>query len=140
MAAESTKYILAIDLGTGGPKVALVSTDGEIVGHEFEKTELLLLPGGGANSSLWCQIHADILDRSIRQVKEPGLANVRGAAFLASVALGYITFDDIPERVETTNTYDPNPDNRKTYDELFGEFLNIYTNNRRTYARLNATV
>src|SRR4030042_6479883 len=46
--AESAKYVLAVDLGTGGPKVALVSTDGEVVGHEFEKTELLLLPGGGA--------------------------------------------------------------------------------------------
>src|SRR3990172_10923071 len=48
MAAEDAKYILAVDLGTGGPKAALVSTDGEIAGHEFEKTELLLLPGGGA--------------------------------------------------------------------------------------------
>ena len=48
MAAESTRYVLAVDLGTGGPKVALVSTDGDIIGHEFEKTELLLFPGGGA--------------------------------------------------------------------------------------------
>ncbi len=48
MTAESTKHVLAVDLGTGGPKVALVSTDGEIIGHEFEKTELLLFPGGGA--------------------------------------------------------------------------------------------
>jgi len=48
MAAESARYVLAVDLGTGAPKVALVSTDGDIVGHEFEKTDLLLLPGGGA--------------------------------------------------------------------------------------------
>src|SRR3990172_237526 len=48
MAADRKKYILAIDLGTGGPKVALVSVDGEIAGHEVEKTGLLLLPGGGA--------------------------------------------------------------------------------------------
>ena len=94
--------------------------------------------GGGAKSSLWCQIHADVLNRRIRQVKDSGLANVRGAAFIALVALGYITFDDIPERVEITKTYDPNPDNRKIYDELFAEFLNIYKNNKRAYARLNA--
>src|SRR3990170_2951816 len=87
--------------------------------------------GGGAKSSLWSQIHADVLDRTIRQVKDPGLANARGAAFVALVALGYMTFDDIPERVQITNTYDPNPDNRKVYDELFGEFLNIYKNNKR---------
>ncbi|MDP2859989.1 MAG: FGGY-family carbohydrate kinase [Bacillota bacterium] len=95
--------------------------------------------GGGAKSSLWCQIQADVLNRTIRQVKDPSLANVRGAAFLALVALGYITFDDIPERVEITKTYEPDPDNRKIYDELFAEFLNIYKNNKRAYARLNAT-
>ncbi|MGB5809881.1 MAG: FGGY-family carbohydrate kinase [Polyangiales bacterium] len=45
MAAE---YILAIDLGTSGPKVALVSIDGEVVASEVESTELLLSDGGGA--------------------------------------------------------------------------------------------
>src|SRR3990170_1014120 len=48
MAADRNKYVLAIDLGTGGPKVALVSVDGEMAGHEFEKPDLLLLPAGGA--------------------------------------------------------------------------------------------
>ena len=42
------QHVLAIDLGTGGPKAALVTTDGIITAHEFEATELLLLPGGGA--------------------------------------------------------------------------------------------
>ena len=95
--------------------------------------------GGGANSDLWGQIHADVLDRRIRRVKQPGLANVRGAALLGSLALGYITVDDIPERVEITDTYDPIPENRKVYDELFAEFLNIYKNNKQMYARLNAS-
>ena len=42
------KYILAIDLGTSGPKTALVSTSGEVAGSEFEETPVILLPGGGA--------------------------------------------------------------------------------------------
>jgi xylulokinase len=42
------KLILAIDLGTSGPKVALVSTDGEIVACDFEETSISFLPGGGA--------------------------------------------------------------------------------------------
>ncbi|OGO52094.1 MAG: xylulose kinase [Chloroflexi bacterium RBG_16_68_14] len=96
------------------------------------------LIGGGALSELWCQIHADVLERTIRQVKDPRLANARGAAFAASVALGYLTFDDIPARVEITKTYHPNADNRGIYDELFAEFVNIYKNNRKAYARLNA--
>ena len=42
------QHVLAIDLGTGGPKAALVTTEGHITAHEFEPTELILLPGGGA--------------------------------------------------------------------------------------------
>lgn len=93
--------------------------------------------GGGAQSNVWCQIHADVLDRAIRQVADPIHANARGAAFLASAALGYLAFADIPERIQIAHTYEPNPQNRAIYDELFGEYLNIYKNNRQMYARLN---
>ncbi|MEK7324142.1 MAG: FGGY-family carbohydrate kinase, partial [Chloroflexota bacterium] len=99
--------------------------------------ESLNMIGGGAKSNVWCRIHADILDRTIRQVKDPLQANTRGAALVASVALGYATFDDIAAGVEIANTYHPNPANRKIYDELFKEFLNIYQSNKRIYARLN---
>ena len=40
--------MLAIDLGTGGPKVAVVSTAGRIVAHATERVSLQLLDGGGA--------------------------------------------------------------------------------------------
>jgi xylulokinase len=42
------QYVIGIDLGTGGVKVALATVRGEILGHETEKTATLLLPGGGA--------------------------------------------------------------------------------------------
>jgi xylulokinase len=93
--------------------------------------------GGGANSNVWCQIHADVLDRPIRQVADPIQANARGAAFLAAVALGQMTFDDIPKHARIARTYEPRPANRKIYDELFAEFLNLYRSNRKIYARLN---
>ena len=48
---SSKNHILAIDLGTSGPKVALFSTQGEMIGSEFEETRLLLFPGGGAEQS-----------------------------------------------------------------------------------------
>lgn len=50
MPAED-KYILAIDLATSGPKVALVSVQGDLIGSEFEETKLILLPEGGAEQS-----------------------------------------------------------------------------------------
>ena len=41
-----TDCTLAIDLGTSGPKVALVSVQGEVLACEIEKTPVMLLPGG----------------------------------------------------------------------------------------------
>ncbi len=95
--------------------------------------------GGGAQSDLWCQIHADVLDRPVRQMKDPVLASVRGAAFIASVAMGYAQFDDIHQRVEVAQTYYPQTDNRPIYNELYREYLNIYKATRRIYARLNGS-
>lgn len=56
--------------------------------------------GGGTNSSVWCQIFADVLQRPIRQVKDPIQANVRGAAFIAAVGLGVVSFADVPACTE----------------------------------------
>jgi len=70
-------------------------------------------------------------------VKDPIHANSRGAALLASVALGHSTFDDISEQTQIVATYHPNPENREIYDELFDEFLGIYKRNKTMYARLN---
>ena len=44
--ASTEKYILAIDLGTSGPKSALISTRGEVIDYEFENVDLLILPEG----------------------------------------------------------------------------------------------
>jgi xylulokinase len=93
--------------------------------------------GGGANSDIWCQIIADVLNRKIKQVKNPIQANARGAAFIASVGLGYIDWDHIPKHVEISNVFTPNPENRKIYDRLYREYLNIYKLMRKWYKRLN---
>ena len=94
--------------------------------------------GGGARSDVWCQIYADVLDRTIRRVKDPVQANLRGAALLASIALGYMTFTDIPERVEIAATFEPSSENRKIYDKLFAVFKKIYASNKAIYASLNS--
>ena len=93
--------------------------------------------GGGANSNIWCQIFADVLNRNIRQVKDPIQANARGAAFIASVGLGYIDWKDISKYIEFSNTFKPNPKNREIYDKMFVEFVNIYENNKKMFKRLN---
>lgn len=94
--------------------------------------------GGGANSALWCQIMADVLGRPIRQVKDPVLANVRGAGFCAAVALGKLTWDQIPEMIEIADAFAPNPANAVTYDRLFETFKGLYTKNKGLYSKLNS--
>jgi xylulokinase len=93
--------------------------------------------GGGAKSSVWCQIFADVLNREIKQVKDPLQANARGAAFIASVGLGLMSFDDIPNLVSHDNTYIPNPENQEIYKELYREFIEIYKQNKSIYRRIN---
>jgi xylulokinase len=104
------------------------------VGRRLDPLSII---GGGGKSNLWCQIFADVLNRTIRQVQDPMQANGRGAAFIASVGLGFTTFDEIPKLIKHTNIFHPNPANRKIYDELFLEFVNIYRNNKSIYKRLN---
>ncbi len=36
------------------------------------------------------------------------------------------------------NTYKPNHENRKIYDDMFEEFQNVYENNKKMYKRLNS--
>ena len=94
--------------------------------------------GGGANSNVWCQIFADVFNRTIRQVKDPIQANLRGAAFLAAVSLGYLAVNDISNYVQIANTYQPDPANRRIYDKLYREFLELYKRNKGIFRRLNA--
>lgn len=104
------------------------------VGRRLDQVRVI---GGGASSAIWCQILADVLGRTLHQVEEPSLCNVRGAALQAAASLGYIAFDDIATRTPVARTFAPDPANRDLYDRLFSEFVHLYHQNRAIYARLN---
>jgi xylulokinase len=104
--------------------------------RRFDRINMI---GGGANSAVWCQIHADVLNRPICQVKDPIQANARGAALLAAVGLGFLNVEQIPNCVEIVHTYEPNPGNRAIYDEMYRSYVELYNRNHKIYARLNAT-
>jgi xylulokinase len=103
-------------------------------GHRFEPIRFI---GGGARSDPWCQIFADVLDRTVEQVADPVNANARGAGMLAAVAIGELTFDQVPDRVRVDRSYQPDPRTRELYAELLREFVGLYRRNRKAYARLN---
>ncbi len=51
MNKQTLKYVLAIDLGTSGPKVALVSSDFKAIATDFEPISLQLFDNGGAEQN-----------------------------------------------------------------------------------------
>jgi xylulokinase len=104
-----------------------------------KRADTINLIGGGALSSTWCQIFADVLNRRIKQVHDPKEAGAKGAAIIASVALGYIKrFEDAEKLVRIDKVFEPYPKNVKLYKEIFKEFKNIYRNNQQMYHRLNS--
>ena len=93
--------------------------------------------GGGAQSDVWCQIFADVMNVEIKQVTDPIYANARGAAWIAAVGLGEIQFGDIPRLVQFKRAYTPRSQNRLLYDEKFRIFQQIYRQMKDVYRRLN---
>jgi xylulokinase len=93
--------------------------------------------GGGANSDQWAQIHADVLGREIRQVAEPVLANVRGAALITLVGPGPPHRRPDPRMVEIRRTFTPEPANAPEYEMLFREFVALYKQTKGIFKRLN---
>lgn len=90
--------------------------------------------GGGARSDLWCQLHADVLQRPVRQVEAPQSANARGAGLQALVAMGRMTWSDVSKAVPIARTYQPNAQHKALYDERFEQFL-LEFKHRRAMSR-----
>lgn len=97
----------------------------------------LRVGGGGAQSELWCQILADVCDRTVERVAEPLLCGLRGAALGAALALGEITPPEVRSRVPIDRTFRPDPRSRAVYDRLFAEFPRLYKSQRSMFGRLN---
>lgn len=95
------------------------------------------IAGGGAQSDVWCQIFADVMNVEIKQVADPIYANARGAAWIAAVGLGEIKFNDVPELVQFKQIYRPQQQNRATYDDKFAIFKQIYRQMKGIYHQLN---
>jgi sugar (pentulose or hexulose) kinase len=95
------------------------------------------MAGGGAHSSGWAQIFADVLGRTIHQTADPIMVNVRGAGLLGHAALDNISWSDIPGLVPIAEVHQPNTANEGVYDRLYDAFRRIHKTNRRTYNKLN---
>lgn len=97
------------------------------------RLEPIRVIGGGARSDLWCQIHADVLDRRIERVADPASAILRGAGLFAAVSLGH---SDAARAVEVDAAFEPAAGDRAVYDSLYREFPRLHKRQRGLSSRL----
>jgi len=91
------------------------------------KLKRLRVIGGGAKSDLWMQLKADVFEKDIDRpnVTEAGAL---GAAILAGIAIGkYSSIYEATENlVKVKQTFHPNPENVRRYNERFLLYKEMY--------------
>jgi xylulokinase len=93
--------------------------------------------GGGAKSSRWLQIRADILGRPVTTLKVREAACL-GAAILAGTAAGvYSSLDEgIAATVRLGDTYEPAGDRLRAYEARYAVYRDLYPSLKGVNARL----
>jgi xylulokinase len=97
----------------------------------------LILIGGGAQSSVWRQIIADIYGVRILVPEYLEEATSMGAAIIGGVGTGYFSFEEGARRfIRIEKQVDPNPDSEELYASIKGVFDECYTSLEATMRRL----
>ena len=107
-------------------------------GFAGRRLDPLRVLGGGAQSDLWCQIHADILGRPVERVADPAYAQLRGVALYALIALGRLRLADVPALTPAAQTFSPDPAAQAVYAPMYDEFTKVYGRLKGMYRRLGA--
>jgi xylulokinase len=83
--------------------------------------------GGGARSSVWKQIEADLTQRPVLTMKNEEAACL-GAAILAGKAVGmYKSIDDACEKmISVKKRFEPNPANFEIYEKTYRQYVQLY--------------
>ncbi|UDY34693.1 xylulokinase [Dermatobacter hominis] len=82
--------------------------------------------GGGAQSDVWCQIHADVIGRPVHRVAQPLVANVRGAALFAGLVTGRLDVRDVAACATVDRVFRPDPDAAALYQDRHQEFVGLH--------------
>ena len=94
--------------------------------------------GGGAQSDLWCQIHADVMDRTVERVARTGARQPAGRGVDRRASPSASCAPSSSGRSSSVDsTFVPDPRPRATYDRLFAEFPKLYRSQRAMFRRLN---
>jgi erythritol kinase len=96
-----------------------------VLAADVDATELRLC-GGGTNSSLWCEIIADVVGVPVVRPADAE-AGAKGAFLTGLVATGVEPDITTAARryVHTERTYDPDPERVQRYHEVYARFRDL---------------
>ncbi|MCR5590621.1 MAG: carbohydrate kinase [Lachnospiraceae bacterium] len=91
------------------------------------KPRMIHATGGGAHSSVWMQMKADMLNLPVTALKTVDAGTV-GSAMLTGVAIGVFgnLEDAASKMVEKMKTYEPRAGYHEKYIEVFGRYEKVY--------------
>ncbi|MDZ4295400.1 MAG: FGGY-family carbohydrate kinase [Hydrogenophaga sp.] len=103
-----------------------LDTDALLSGADSAKVSSIRLAGGAVNSSVWCQMFADILGLPV-EVTEGNEVGARGTAICAAVAMGlYANLGEaMKHMVRVTRVYEPHPKRQAAYARKFKAFQQL---------------
>ncbi len=105
----------------------------ERMGSGTEACREIRTMGGGAKSPLWNSMKADAAGLPVKTLQQPETASL-GVAILSAAALGHYRSieEGVNALVSTKETYTPDPEHRKAYDNAYRRFLET---EHRIYAK-----
>ncbi len=111
----------------------------EVSENKIKTNPVIRFSGGSALSPEVAQILADVTGREIEVVKNPQQAGTMGAAATIGVGMGIVKdVRTVKSMVEVSGRYEPDWSNKAVYDNIFPAFKDLYSNNKKVYAALNA--
>ena len=110
----------------------------ECTEKSFKTRPVVRFAGGSAISPYICQVMADVLGREVETIENTRQVGAMGAAALLAVSFGMLpNIREIKQIIQVSHVYKPRPENTAVYDKLLPVFIDLYRNNKKSFAALN---
>ncbi|MDR3438752.1 FGGY-family carbohydrate kinase [Telmatospirillum sp.] len=95
--------------------------------------------GGGAESSIWAQIMADVLTTPVHQIEHPQFTSGLGIASAAFTHLGMTDFEQFQRKLKIKAIFDPNKLHASMYEDMSEKFIHAFKATRSIYRKGSRT-
>ena len=106
--------------------------------RKVKTSDKIRFVGGGALSSVTCQMLADITGRTIETVDNSQQAGAVGAALVVAAGIrGTDVLELSRQLVKANHAYIPNPENKEVYERNYKVFKKLYKANVSNFREIN---